>query len=152
NVGVQWSKRNKMTGAAWVLRDSGGGTVLHSRRAFENVGSFLDAKFYSLMWATESMRSHHVKKVIFEVESADLFGAVTKPKAWPAYRYQGTELRKALVGVQGWDFSVVSAKSNRCAHAIAQSVTKEKRHQSYVAMGNPQWLRDLFEADRQRLG
>ncbi|XP_009103405.1 uncharacterized protein LOC103829494 [Brassica rapa] len=100
----------------------------------------------------ESMRSHHVEKVIFEVESADLFGAVTKPKAWPAYRYQGTELRKALVGVQGWDFSVVSAKSNRCAHAIAQSVTKEKRHQSYVAMGNPQWLRDLFEADRQRLG
>ncbi|CAN7120025.1 unnamed protein product [Brassica rapa subsp. narinosa] len=44
-----------MTGAAWILRDSGGGTVLHSRRAFGNVGSFLDAKFYSLMWATESM-------------------------------------------------------------------------------------------------
>ena len=141
-----------MLGAAWVLRNSRGETVLHSRRAFGNVGAFLDAKFYSLMWATESMRSHHVEKVIFEVEFADLFGAVTKPKAWPAFRYQGTELRKVLVGFQEWNFLVVSAKANKCAQAIAQSVTMEKRYQSYVAMGNPQWLKELFEADKQKLG
>ncbi|KAF2578484.1 hypothetical protein F2Q68_00005853 [Brassica cretica] len=49
------------------------------------------------MWATESMRSHHVEKVIFEVEFADLFGAVTKPKAWPAFRYQdGLSVHKEL--------------------------------------------------------
>ncbi|KAL0668951.1 hypothetical protein Bca4012_031655 [Brassica carinata] len=84
----------------------------------------------SLLWAIESMQSHHVTKVIFEVDFADLVGAVTKPKAWPAFRYQ----------------------ANRCAQAIAKSVTREKRFQSYVAMGNPQWLKELFEADLQRMG
>lgn len=44
-----------MTGVVWVLRDSGGGIVLYSRRVFENVGFFLDAKFYFLMWAIEFM-------------------------------------------------------------------------------------------------
>ncbi|CAN7077657.1 unnamed protein product [Brassica oleracea var. botrytis] len=52
-----------MLGAAWVLRNCGGETILHSRRAFGNVGSFLDAKFYALMWVIESMRSHHVEKL-----------------------------------------------------------------------------------------
>ncbi|CAN6872688.1 unnamed protein product [Brassica oleracea] len=52
-----------MLGAVWVLRNCGGETILHSRRAFGNVGSFLDAKFYALMWVIESMRSHHVEKL-----------------------------------------------------------------------------------------
>ncbi|CAN6825537.1 unnamed protein product [Brassica oleracea] len=87
NVGLQWSKRNKTLGAAWVLRNCGGETLLHSRRAFANVESFVDEKFLALLWAIESMQSHHVTKVIFEVYFADLVGAVTKPKAWPAFRY-----------------------------------------------------------------
>ncbi|KAG2311336.1 hypothetical protein Bca52824_022893 [Brassica carinata] len=152
NVGLQWSKQKKILGASWVLRNCDGEAILHSRRAFGNVGSYLDAKFLSLMWATESMRSHHVEKVVFEVEFGDLFGAVTKPKAWSAFRYQGNELRKVLAGFKEWDFMVVTSRVNRCAHAIAKSVTTEKRYLSYVARGNPQWLNDLFEADKLGLG
>ncbi|CAN6826845.1 unnamed protein product, partial [Brassica oleracea var. botrytis] len=136
----KWSKRNKTLGAAWVLKNCGGEILLHSRRVFANVEFFVDAKFLALLWATESMQSHHVTKVIFEVDFADLVGAVTKPKAWPAFRYQGVELKKSLVNFQEWTILVVSSRANRCAQAIAKSVTREKRFQSYVAMGNPQWV------------
>lgn len=98
----------------------------------------------SLLGAIESMQSHHVTKVIFEVDFADLVGAVTKPKAWPAFRYQGAELKKALVNFQEWSIVVVLSGANRFAQAIAKNVTREKRFQYYVAMGNPQLLKELF--------
>lgn len=76
-------------------------------------------------------------------------GAVTKPRAWPAFRYEGVELRKALDLIQEWDVQVVNSKVNRCAHAIARSVTREKKYQSYVAQVSPRWLKEMFEEDQQ---
>jgi len=64
NVGFSWSKK-KMLGESSVLRNCTGETLLHRRRAFGNIGSFLDGKFISMMWAIEAMRSHHVDKVEF---------------------------------------------------------------------------------------
>lgn len=34
NIGMSWSKKKKIVGASWVLRDSNGVVCLHSRRAF----------------------------------------------------------------------------------------------------------------------
>ena len=65
-------------------------------------------------------------RVIFEVDFAELFN--------PVFRYQGAELKKVLVNFQEWAIVVVSSRANRCAQAIAKSVTREKRFQSYVAM------------------
>lgn len=53
------------------------------------------------MWTLESMTSHHMHQVICETEEIDLVGAVLRPKAWPAFRYQGTELRKDLDRIKG---------------------------------------------------
>ena len=39
---------------------------------------------------------------------------------------------------------VVLSGANRFAQAIAKNVTREKRFQYYVAMGNPQLLKELF--------
>ncbi|KAH0917363.1 hypothetical protein HID58_025023 [Brassica napus] len=54
---------------------------------------------------------------------------------WPAFRYQGAELKKALVNFQEWSIVVVLSGANRFAQAIAKNVTREKRFQYYVAMG-----------------
>ncbi|XP_013594530.1 PREDICTED: uncharacterized protein LOC106302609 [Brassica oleracea var. oleracea] len=75
-------------------------------------GSFVEAKFYVWLWEIESMHSHHIGSVLFEME-------------------------------------VVNSKVNRCAHAIARSVTREKKYQSYVAQGSPRWLKEMFEEDQQ---
>ena len=34
NVGVQWFKQKRILGAAWIVRNHRGDTLIHSRRAF----------------------------------------------------------------------------------------------------------------------
>lgn len=40
NVGLSWSKKKKLLGASWIVRNDEGVCLLHSRRAFENVSVF----------------------------------------------------------------------------------------------------------------
>lgn len=149
NVGVSWSKRNWLMGASWIVRNEHGDVLLHSRRAFGNVNSLAEGRFLGLMWAIESMASHRLHKVIFETEAMDLVGVVLRPKAWPAFRYQGTKLRNALEKINEWSLSGASVRVNRCAAKIADSVTMEMRYQSYVARGAPEWMCALLEDDKQ---
>lgn len=95
------------------------------------------------------MRSHHVEKVIFETEFSLFVWAVKRQTDWPAFRYQGSELRKGLKDFRCWSSSVVSPKVNRCAGAIAKSALQLRWSQSYVSQGNPRWLQDMFEDDKQ---
>lgn len=74
NVGVQWFKQKRILGSAWIVRNHRGDTLIHSRRAFANIGSFVEAKFYAWLWAIESMHSHHIGSVLFEMEFGDLWG------------------------------------------------------------------------------
>ncbi|CAG7897124.1 unnamed protein product [Brassica rapa] len=81
----------------------------------------------------------------------DLVGAVLRPKAWPAFRYQETELKKALEKINEWSLTGAAVRLNRCAAkpALADSVTMEMRYQSYVARGVPGWLCDMLEDGKQ---
>lgn len=57
NIGVVWSKKTKVAGASWVLRDHYGVVLLHSRRSFGSVGSKNEVFFLSVVWSMESMVS-----------------------------------------------------------------------------------------------
>lgn len=48
NIGMRWSKKKMEVGAAWVLSDSRGTTLLHSRRSFSGVWSKDEAYFLCL--------------------------------------------------------------------------------------------------------
>lgn len=39
SIGMRWTKRKMEMGAAWILKDSGGLVVLHSRRSFTGIRS-----------------------------------------------------------------------------------------------------------------
>lgn len=146
NIALQWSKQRMVIRATWVLRNDKGEVLLHSRRTFSKIKSFLDAKFIALMWAVEVIMG---KKVIFETEFSDLFGEVKRQMDWPALRYQGSELRKALKDLRLRTHRVITSKANRCAGAIAKSALQVRWFMSYVGQGNSHWLQDLFEADKQ---
>lgn len=90
-----------------------------------------------------------MEKVVFETDFADLFGVVTRPRAWPVFRYQNSELRKALDGFQEWNILVVSSRVNKYAQTITKCVTVEMHYHLYVAQGNLQWLEDPFEAENK---
>ena len=144
NIGISWSKATCMAGLGWIVRNSEGQTLLHSRRAFNGVSSLLEARRLGLIWSAESMISHRFQKVSFELEDHELVGSVNRPKAWPAFRGYGEKLRGVLNNVTDWMVSSVKREANKAAFMIARSVTKEMRYQSYVAQGSPSWLRSLL--------
>lgn len=152
NIGLSWLKKTKVAGVSWIVRSSDGVTLLHSRRAFIGVPSILEARRLALIWAIESMCAHRIMKVSFEMEDSEVVGVVNRPKAWPALRAYGEEIREALGHISEWEVLMVRRGANKPAFMIARSVTKERRIQSYVAQGDPVWLRGLLaeEATRSR--
>ena len=44
NIGVSWVNSHENCGAGWILRDEKGTTILHSCRAFSNVGTREEAE------------------------------------------------------------------------------------------------------------
>lgn len=147
NVATSWSARNNLAGGAWILRDQKGKTILHSRRAFGLVQDKSEAQFTCLMWAIESMKSHKIEKVVFSIQEDYLVKVITRPAAWPSFRYQSKELGLSLKSIKDWKFFVENSFSNRGALMIAKSITNDGRLQSYVASGHPAWLGDILAED-----
>lgn len=102
NLGSVWNNRNQECGAAWVLRNSKGRVMLHSRKSFPNIPSYLDANVVSLSWAIESMVNIKVSKVIFGLEANDLIGAINRPPAWPSYKFLSNRLLGILNRLPHW--------------------------------------------------
>lgn len=144
NVAFHYDKKKKIAGGAWVLRNERGVVLFHSRRSFAGIGSNEEAKSVILLWAVESMKSQCQTKVIFAGEFDDLFGAVTRPDAWPSFLFQGSEILKELKEVGEYELKVVNKQANRGAFFIAQSVSKQGFVHSYVEAGHPSWLFEFF--------
>lgn len=144
NIGMRWSKRKRELGAAWVLRDSGGTVLLHSRRSFADITTKDEAHFMSLAWAIESMISHKCGRVYFYSEGSMLINAINRPRAWPSFTYKVLELRRLLGTLLEWRVMSEGSFANRGARLIANSVVCEDRFQSYVTRGAPRWLSQLF--------
>ena len=147
NIGFKWEQKKKIAGAAWVVRDSRGTVLLHSRRFFGNVESKDDAQFLSVAWAIESMKSHRFRMVYFAVEGRMLVEAINKPSHWPSFKFKLLELRRILRGFLEWKMIAESYEANRGAHLIATSAMMDLQFQSYVARGQPFWCSDVFHND-----
>ena len=152
NIGFKWEYKKKIAGAAWVVRDSRGTVLLHSRRSFGNVESKDDAQFLSVAWAIESMRCHRFRMVYFAVEGRMLVDAINKPSDWPSFKFKVFELRSIQSDFLEWKMLAESYEANRGAHLIATSAVMDLRFQSYVARGQPIWCSEVFHNDnRDRL-
>lgn len=149
NIGVNWRKEIALGGAAWVLRDSEGKVLMHSRRAFTGLNNLNELKFQVLMWAIESMVSHRLNRVIFAIDDDVIVGAVSRPKAWPSFKGMSAVILFELRKIERWSFLKEVKFRNRGAFLIAQSVTRDLRLQSYVAAGYPFWLQDVFENEKR---
>lgn len=144
NVAFSWDKEKKIGGSAWVLRNSEGIVLLHSRRAFGAIISRQEAEMVSYCWAVESMSSLKIPRVIFAIDGKDLVSAVSRPRAWPSFKGQVHQILLALSLVLNWRLEHEERNANLGAFLIARSVTLEDRSQSYVAQGYPFWLKDVF--------
>ncbi|XP_048615950.1 uncharacterized protein LOC125588571 [Brassica napus] len=144
NVAFEWNKDTHSLGGAWVVRNHRGVALTHSRRAFSQVGSLDDARLKTLLWALESMMSMRYDRMVFAGDFKELFLAFQNPHKWPALRFQVEEMRILLSRMKEFQLKKVSIEENRGASLIAQSITRQNRSQSYVAIGHPSWLGELF--------
>lgn len=135
NYGITWSKKKKLLGATWIVRDHKGDTLLHSRRSFANVLYFKEAKMMALCWTLESMAYHNLDNVIIAGEDATLLKVIERPRAWPSFTSEYQSLRILLSRFSGWKNIVESRSSNRYAFFIAKSAQQVQWGQSYVARG-----------------
>lgn len=151
NVAFEWDKEAAILGVAWVLRNHRGVVLMHSRRAFSFISSLEDARFITAQWAMESMTSLHLNRIIFAGDFKELFLAMKKPHLWPVIRFQTDELSRLLALIEESQLLWVSPGENRGAAFIAQSVTRQRRFQSYVANGHPEWLFEFFVNESRAL-
>lgn len=65
------------------------------------------------------------------------------------FDYGGKERIARVRKIPEWSLEGIAREGNMPAFKIARSVTLENRFQSYVAQGDPQWLRCLFDQERR---
>ena len=149
NIGFSWSRRASMSGASWVVRDSLGNVLLHSRRSYARVYSAFEAKIKSWEWALESMSSLHMEKVIFGASTLEIIQALHSPNQWPAFVGHISPLTLLSSNKPNWLLSFEPTKANFGASLIATSVTEDLRLNSYVSRGYPSWLKGFFDEEKK---
>lgn len=147
NIGCKWKKKKNIAGAAWVVRNSAGKVLLHSRRSFVDVQSVDEAQFLCVAWAIESMGSLRFSRVYFAFEGRMFVDAINRPKAWPSFKFKVLELRLLLRNFLDWKLLAEPVAANRGARLIASSAVLDCRFQSYVARGHPVWCQIVFDQD-----
>lgn len=136
-------------GFSWVLRDSTGKVLMHSRRSVSEIASLSEAQFQSILWDIDSMISHKVKKVIVASEALEMINAINRPQEWPSFQYYASEIKQRLTPIEDWRFEKENSSSNKGAFLIAYSVLQDNRFQSYVAKGFPFWLKSIFDSESE---
>ncbi|KAF2577794.1 hypothetical protein F2Q68_00003459 [Brassica cretica] len=96
--------------------------VLHSRRLFTQLENVDQAKFEVLLWAFESMSSHHQSHVIFAMSDSSVVDMLNNPRRWPVFYHQ--------------------------SFVLLASATHHVFGQSYVARGAPLWLGEFFDFEK----
>lgn len=152
NIASSWISPTHISGAALLVRDSSGLPLCHSRRSFGHTSSALEAELQTIEWAVDALCDIHVKRVILEISSPAAMEALFLPDLYPLFS-QG--ISKILRKIHSFDLSLLSnvpKETNSLALQVAVSVTRDRRLQSYMARGGPNWLSDSTRAEAMNGG
>ena len=127
-------------GGAWITRDNTGNVRHHARDAFTCSPTKFMAGLRCLEWVLQSLKDLQYKEIIIGTESQELIEAVKKPSSWPRFRVILQRISVLCSEIQRVAFEAETGASNQVAKAIAKSVLRDGRLQSYLALGGPAWL------------
>ncbi|KAF3581562.1 hypothetical protein DY000_02032737, partial [Brassica cretica] len=137
NVGTAWIDTCFMSGASWIVRDYQGQAIQHSQQAITGSSSKRESDLRSLLWAVQAMSDLRHKKVLFEASSIEVREALLNPLSFSDLSPLILKILELLNCFEKWAVFHVSARMNRIAKSIAESVILGPRPQSYVAAGGP---------------
>lgn len=149
NIGSSWISSRQPSGASWILRDDKGRTIMHSRRSYSFMRSKTEADLWALHWAVKCMKNTHQRKVIFEASSEQIREVLCNQAQFPGFRSIVGMINIQLTRIEIWSLDYSLPKRNEAANAIAVSVTRDRRHQSYIAHNAPVWLHHLLSLEAQ---
>lgn len=144
NIASSWPDSSHNHGSSWIVRDSTGLPLFHSRRAFAPVFTEIEAGLATFEWSLKAAHDLKVKKISLEISSPILWEALSIPDRFPNL---GFEISKSLRLMHDFDqcqLSLVPSVVNIIAEDIAVSVTRDHRYQSYIATGGPSWLSSMI--------
>lgn len=144
NIGSSWDASSQVSGAGWIIRNSRGQVLQHSRRAFTGVLSKLQAALLAASWATAAVIDLKHKNVVFEVSSPEAATALASPLEFPTSYSLSYAVLTNIHSVSKSELQLAHDSCNMAASAIADSVTRDQRSQSYIATGGPRWLSQLL--------
>ena len=124
-----------MLGASTVGGGGVGGGLNH----------FFAAK--KIYWAVESLSTMRYEKMAFESNSYLAGEAVLNPKNFRHLSGLIGSTREKLSLLRLWSIAYVHKEANRCADAIALSVTRDHRYTSYIVKDGPGWLLPIILED-----
>lgn len=89
--------------------------------------------------------------MIFASEDEDLLGAIIRPMDWPSFIPDVLQIHLELRAINNWRVQVEEASMNKGATYIAFSAVRDDRRHSYVAVGYPIWLKELFLFEMEKV-
>ena len=122
------------------MRDEKGTTILHSMRAFSNIGTIEEAELRAINWAVCDMVSTRQQKIIFESSCVLARDILIAPSEFSEMGHFTNDIHFHLSALQDWSFHHCEQKRNVIAQERATSVTTDHRYHSYIVLGGPTWL------------
>ncbi|KAJ4879421.1 hypothetical protein Rs2_36475 [Raphanus sativus] len=121
NIGSAWSASNGKAGAAWILRNSEGRAMLHSRRSFVGIRSQLEADLTAMVWAAEALCDIKAKTVLMETSMLHWRGEFSPSMLHYTLQPLWRKLRRALDHLEINIITVIHKECNMVATSIATS-------------------------------
>ncbi|XP_013594888.1 uncharacterized protein LOC106442202 [Brassica napus] len=144
NIAASWSESSRKSGAAWFVRDSRGKVLVHGRRSYSFVQTREQEELLAIFWEIESMKSMRKGQVIFESSCERARACFLSPNSCHGAVELVGKICDMVQWFQFWSLDHVLEARNVLAQRIANSVISERRYQSYIAFGGPNWLKDLI--------
>ncbi|XP_010513742.1 PREDICTED: uncharacterized protein LOC104789794 [Camelina sativa] len=147
NINASWASSQHYAGGAWILRNHVGDVLFHSRHAFLPTVNRIAAELQCLLWCLESLQILQILSFEVWTDCDAVIQALEKPQAWPKYRSLLHKISQVMVHLQNVSIHLASPKSNGVVRSLANSVTRDGRLNSYLAMGGPAWLHEQIARD-----
>ncbi|XP_010451797.1 PREDICTED: uncharacterized protein LOC104733977 [Camelina sativa] len=142
NLGISWCSKNSLAGGAWIARDVYGQVLYHARAALPVSASRFVVTLHGILWTLEALAILQIPNLEMALDEASAVEAINNPLTWPRYSLLLSNIHEVLLKFSSWRIYLVASTANKVAMAIAKSVTRDGRFQSYLSLGGPSWLHD----------
>ncbi|XP_013700365.2 uncharacterized protein LOC106404171 [Brassica napus] len=147
NIYANWRNAKLHSGVSFIVRDQSGNVLHHARDANTFSPNRATAELRCLVWTLQSLKDLGYQDVVIGSDFREIVEAIKKPLEWPLFRMLLQKINTFCGMFCSVAFELETVSSNQIAREIANSVLRDGRFQSYLALGGPAWLHQRILRD-----